>query len=202
MKTIMSALVVVVSILGMILVTEVPSYSQNTVIYGCIKKSTGQIRIVSAPGQCKSNEALTSWNSQGPQGPPGVPLGVCSDSATNTYLLYTFVTNQNGFDTGISISNTASDPFETVVAPPLFGNCVLWFYGNPKNFNVDAGKIAPGTTYVNNVSSIAPGFQGYMIAECNIPFAHGFAFISDVGARNLAMGYLTVNICDPRIPPQ
>ncbi len=31
-----------------------------------------------------------------------------------------------------------------------------------------------------------------MIANCNFQFAHGFAFVSDVGARNLAMGYLAL----------
>ena len=31
-----------------------------------------------------------------------------------------------------------------------------------------------------------------MIAFCNFQFAHGFAFISDVGTRNLAMGYLAL----------
>ena len=36
-----------------------------------------------------------------------------------------------------------------------------------------------------------------MWAVCNFQFAHGFAFISDVGARNLAMGYLAVVITDP-----
>ena len=36
----------------------------------------------------------------------------------------------------------------------------------------------------------SPNFQGYIIAVCNFQFAHGFAFISDLGARNLAMGYL------------
>jgi hypothetical protein len=31
-----------------------------------------------------------------------------------------------------------------------------------------------------------------MFALCNFQFGHGFAFISDVGARNLAMGYLAL----------
>jgi hypothetical protein len=31
-----------------------------------------------------------------------------------------------------------------------------------------------------------------MFAQCNFQFAHGFAFISDLGARNLAMGYLAL----------
>jgi len=40
-------------------------------------------------------------------------------------------------------------------------------------------------------STIAsPGYTGYVIAICNFQYAHGFAFVSDLGARNLAMGYL------------
>ena len=37
-----------------------------------------------------------------------------------------------------------------------------------------------------------------LIASCNFPYAHGFAFISDLGARNLAMGYLGQVICTDR----
>jgi hypothetical protein len=44
----------------------------------------------------------------------------------------------------------------------------------------------------------APNFQGYMIAVCNFQYAHGFAFVSDVGARNLAMGYLALIIPGPQ----
>ena len=49
----------------------------------------------------------------------------------------------------------------------------------------------------NTLPTFAPNFQGYMFAVCNFQFAHGFAFISDVGARNLAMGYLAIVIPDP-----
>jgi hypothetical protein len=38
----------------------------------------------------------------------------------------------------------------------------------------------------------APGFQGYVIAHCLFQYAHGFAFISDIGATRLAMGYLAL----------
>jgi hypothetical protein len=38
-----------------------------------------------------------------------------------------------------------------------------------------------------------------MIATCSFQFAHGFAFISDIGARNLAMGYLALIIPDPSL---
>ena len=45
---------------------------------------------------------------------------------------------------------------------------------------------------MNTVQALAPNFQGYMIAVCNFQLAHGFAFVSDIGARNLAMGYLAL----------
>jgi hypothetical protein len=37
-----------------------------------------------------------------------------------------------------------------------------------------------------------PGFQGYVIARCFFQYAHGFAFISDLGAARLAEGYLAL----------
>ena len=106
----------------------------------CVNKSSGEIKIVSTAGQCKSNEALISWNQtgikagqaqqdqglQGLQGTAGVPLGVCSDSATKTYILFPFLTNQAGFDTGVSVANTTSDPFGTT---GVAGTCTLNFFG-------------------------------------------------------------------------
>jgi len=139
--------------------------------------------------------------------PPGTPgptmrtlesLGFdCpKDVASNTTnLLYTFVTNQAGFDTGLSISNTGTDPFGTVGQA---GSCALNFYGANAPMPIPSGNIAPGTTYVALASTSAPNFQGYMIATCNFPYAHGFAFITDLGARNLAMGYLAQVICTDR----
>jgi len=115
-----------------------------------------------------------------------------------TLLLFPFVTNQNGFDTGIAISNTTTDPVST---PPQAGICTLyWYDGTGKTPNTgingtDLGKEAPvatGTAAVNLASTLAPGFQGYMFARCNFQLAHGFAFISDLGARQLAMGYLAL----------
>ncbi len=115
-----------------------------------------------------------------------------------TLLLYPFVTNQNGFDTGISIANTTTDPIGT---SPQTGICKLsWYDGSgkfpPTGINgTDLTKeaaVATGTVAVNLVSSLAPGITGYMFAQCNFQYAHGFAFVSDLGARNLAMGYLAL----------
>ncbi len=107
-----------------------------------------------------------------------------------TSLLYPYVINTNGFDTGLAIANTTTDPFGTT---PQVGTCALNFYGSttPAAPFVTA-SIPTGTVYANLASTVAPGFSGYIIAVCNFQLAHGFAFVSDVGARNLAMGYLAL----------
>jgi hypothetical protein len=114
-----------------------------------------------------------------------------------TYLLFPFLTNASGlgFDTGIAIANTSSDP-STIGTSPQNGTCDMFFYGSsaPATLPVTTANIASGTVYTTLVSSAAPGFTGYMIARCNFQWAHGFAFISDIGARNLAMGYLALVI--------
>jgi len=122
-----------------------------------------------------------------------------------TILLYPYITNQAGFDTGLTVANTSQDSFTTGsnATGAQAGSCVFTWYGGttsapttpPAPFNT--GTIAAGATFANTVSTMAPGFQGYMWAVCNFQWAHGFAFISDVGARNLAMGYLAVVINDP-----
>ena len=56
--------------------------------------------------------------------------------------------------------------------------------------------IEAGTVWTALASAAMPNFQGYVIAHCTFQFAHGFAFVSDLGARNLAMGYLALVIPD------
>jgi len=107
-----------------------------------------------------------------------------------TLLLFPFVTNVSGFDTGIAIANTSTDPISTGAQN---GACNLtWYDGTGKTPAVNTGNIATGTVYTTLASTSAPGFTGYMMALCNFQYAHGFAFISDIGARNLAMGYLAL----------
>ncbi|HLK68213.1 MAG TPA: hypothetical protein VKU19_32490 [Bryobacteraceae bacterium] len=126
------------------------------------------------------------------------PKNLFSITLCQTLLLYPFVTNQNGFDTGLSIANTSTDPIGT---SPQAGVCKLSWYDGTGKFpatginGTDLTKEAPvatGTVAVNLASVLANGFQGYVFAQCNFQFAHGFAFVSDLGARNLAMGYLAL----------
>jgi len=112
-----------------------------------------------------------------------------------TILLYPYVVNIQGFDTGLAIANTSTDPFGT---GPQSGTCDLNWYQGPNNPpKIVTPAIASGTVYTTLASTAVPGFSGYMIAVCNFQYAHGFAFVSDLGARNLAMGYLALVIVDP-----
>jgi hypothetical protein len=111
-----------------------------------------------------------------------------------TTLLFPFVTNIGGFDTGLAIANTTSDPFST---RNQNGTCTLNSYagaGSPKAYTTPS--IATGTVWAGLASDAAGlnlvNLTGYVIATCNFQLAHGFAFVSDIGARNLAMGYLAL----------
>ncbi|HEY7390567.1 MAG TPA: hypothetical protein VH640_18765 [Bryobacteraceae bacterium] len=121
-----------------------------------------------------------------------IQIGIC-----RTILLYPFVTNEAGFDTGLAIANTSTDPFGTT---PQNGTCSLNWYGeNAPGTPTTTPNIPTATDYANLASVLAPGFQGYMIAVCNFQYAHGFAFISDVGATKLAEGYLALVVPDPNL---
>src|ERR1017187_1145258 len=84
------------------------------------------------------------------------------------------------------------------------GACTFTFYGgttaaaNTPRAPFKTPNIPAGTVWADTLSdpAVAPTFQGYAFAVCDFQFAHGFAFISDVGARNLAMGYLALVIPD------
>jgi hypothetical protein len=102
--------------------------------------------------------------------------------------------------------NTTSDPFGT---KPQAGTCALNFYGQnaPPLYttaSIPSGNNTASSTYAFLASSIAPNFQGYVIAVCQFQLAHGYAFISDLGAQKLAEGYLALilnNITTSVRPP-
>jgi hypothetical protein len=122
-----------------------------------------------------------------------------------TILLYPYITEQAGFDTGLTVANTSQDPFTvgSKVTAAQAGSCVFTWYGGTTTAPTtppaptNTGNIAAGTVWAGLASTLVPSFQGYAFAVCNFQFAHGFAFISDLGARNLAMGYLAVVLTDP-----
>ena len=117
-----------------------------------------------------------------------------------TNLLFPFVSNQAGFDTGMVIANTSKDPWDHDVEA---GTCEINYYGDtnggaapPKQTSatIPAGDYLAWTLSGGGKFGVTatPGFQGYIIARCKFRWAHGFAFISDVGAQRLSHGYLAL----------
>jgi hypothetical protein len=129
-------------------------------------------------------------------------------SACTTNLLFVFLSNQAGFDSGIAIANTSVDPFGTA---PQSGPCKLNYYGETTGGGaapaaqtsavIPAGKTLTAVLSTGGTFGITatPGFQGYMIAQCQFQYAHGFAFISDVGANRVSEAYLAL-ILDSGLP--
>jgi hypothetical protein len=166
--------------------------------------------VTSANAVAGSATAITATVTFAPVGSTAIPnFAVTSSSNTvtgstfnlcTTSLLFPFTTNQLGFDTGLAISNTSTDPFGGSGATAQAGTCTLNFYGAgaPSPSNVVTPSVPSGTTYTGVVSGLAPGFQGYIIAQCAFQYAHGFAFITDgVGVTGgLSQGYLAGVIPD------
>jgi hypothetical protein len=126
--------------------------------------------------------------------PTNTPLSATAVSLCSTNLLFPFVTSVTGFDTGIALSNTSGDPFGTTA---VGGTCTLNFYGTGAP-TPSTGVAAPGGTTAGGasnaflLSSVAPNFTGYLIAQCTYQYGHGFAYIVyNFGQNNGAtMGYL------------
>jgi len=121
-------------------------------------------------------------------------------AACSTYLMFPYVTNAAGFETGIAISNTSLDNFGAKgvsSAATQAGTCALNFYGNATASSNPAAfttaSIAGGTVLPFTLTSAAgANFTGYMIANCNFQYAHGFAYIVyNFGTSSgAAMGYV------------
>ncbi len=111
-----------------------------------------------------------------------------------TVLLFPYVTTVPGFETGITIANTTTDPFGTT---PQQGACILYWYNtgaaNPPN--TTTGVVTSGSTlvFLSSGSTYAgPNFTGYMIAQCYFQLAHGSAVITDYGAQKIVSVYLAL----------
>jgi hypothetical protein len=111
----------------------------------------------------------------------------------NTTLLMPYVVAVSGYDTGLAISNTASDPNATKGS---MGACTLYFYGTgAPALPFATPAIAPGATTAVVLSTIAPGFQGYAVAKCDFNYAHGYVFVIN-GTSHATASYLPLVLGD------
>jgi hypothetical protein len=149
------------------------------------------------------------------QGTTASPLGVAQPivGTQTTTLLFPFVTNQAGFDTGIAITNTSMD---TVGTTPQSGTCTISYFGTvtgggptPPAQTTNAPVLGGGqfTFVLSSGGSLGimgtPGFQGYLMATCNFQYAHGFAFVTDgpIGTARVGTSYLALIVpAGPRNP--
>jgi hypothetical protein len=121
-----------------------------------------------------------------------------------THLLFPYITNLGGFDTGIAISNTSLDEYGT---SPQAGICNIYAFTGGKGLAAyPTPSIPAGSTWAALIDGattpiVAPNsFSGYMIADCNFQYAHGFSFITQVGTFLGTEGYLALIIPDPPKP--
>jgi hypothetical protein len=148
---------------------------------------------------------------------PGNTVNLSAWNLCQTTLLFPFVST-NGVETGIALSNTSLDPgliggiAGGTASPGGQGSCTLNFYGTnaaaPGTAVTVLGVAAPNPTggatpYIQPAGTsnafpigsnglVPAGFSGYLIAQCNYLYAHGFAYIAyQLGTGNGAtMGYV------------
>jgi hypothetical protein len=159
-----------------------------------------------------------------------IPRFVFTGAATNLFgvvkcscnLLFPYVTQAPGYDTGIAIANTTADPYGT---PNQFGAVQMWYYGTLTNGGAAPGTqctntaspgTCPGTTTVGagqvltytlyngsaqwGLDNRGAGFTGYMIVQTQFQYCHAFAFIGGLGGgpavnsstNGLSEGYLAL----------
>lgn len=113
----------------------------------------------------------------------GQDTGVAfSINACTTTLLFPYVTDSDSWDAGLAFTNASAD--DAVAKRSSAGACTLNFFGTnaPEKKLVPAADatvntIAPGTTATTQLSLIAPGFTGYIVARCNFQYGHGLAIL-------------------------
>jgi hypothetical protein len=138
-------------------------------------------------------------------------------------LLFPYVTNTFGYDTGIAIANTSQDPGGGVpntndfgAAQPQSGAVTLWYYGQGANNTtapasqvssvIPAGQLLLFTLSTGNpaqnIDNRGAGFEGYIIAQAAFEYCHAYAIIEAQGggATNPATGYLGIVLDQQGLP--
>jgi len=131
---------------------------------------------------------------------PPAPFVNVTKCVTN--ILFPYVANVVGYDTGVAIANTSYDV--TAITPtttPQAGPVNVYLYKSftepgpaPAPAVYTAANVSAGNTWAFTMSTVPAfaGSTGYMIAVAQFQFAHGFAFISygDASGLRLAQGYV------------
>ena len=178
--------------------------------------TTGAVQLAYAPTQGTSSPATAAWiprfAATSVAAAPFLTIVPCQTTLLFPFVTTTKVTATQHWETGIAISNTGADPWNSVPVPATpnpNSACTLYYFGSgvtagsaqfaPPNPTGPGPIIGPGQTWAFVASDplatgIAPnvGFLGYLFAVCNFQFAHGFAFVEDNSPAGNATGYLSL----------
>ena len=155
---------------------------------------------------------------------PSQPINLFLINKCSCNLLFPFVTDQAGFDTGIAIANTSLDPgaLAGFFATPQSGTVTFYYFGigtptggaAPQSqtsnlvpqgqvltYDLFSGGGAIGTS-ANGLDNRASSFQGYIIAQAQFQYCHAFAFISSLGnpVGGVSEGYLGIVLDKAGLP--
>jgi hypothetical protein len=120
-----------------------------------------------------------------------------------TSILFPYIVNGVGFDTGLVITNTTLDTGVFDSAGQT-GTCSAFFYKYPGRNppSITSPVLHPGAQWIFTLSDAAPGFQGYALVKCGFAEAYGVAVISDPGGSKSISTYTgTVLQERPRASP-
>jgi hypothetical protein len=189
-----------------------PSVQENATIGVYVAFISNTSQNLPAPGASTLNVSFAPLSTVGTAtatdpiprfGDSSTPINAFDINLCTCDLLFPFVTNQSGFDTGIALANTSLDPFGT---GPQQGTVKLYYFGSTAGGGVapppfTTQTVPAGQELIFNLSGggnfgvpAVPGFEGYIISVANFQYCHAFAFISDVGAQKLAEGYLAIQL--------
>jgi len=157
-----------------------------------------------ASTQPSPNATFQTPTLQVPRFVPGTAFDFINIQKCACNVLFPFVANALGFDTGLAIANTSLDPGSTYgfLGVPQPGTVTLWYYGD-----MSGGAAVPGSqtsttvqpghvlTYVLSTGSTqygldgrGAGLTGYIIAQSQFQYCHAYAFISAQGAGPTSPG--------------
>jgi len=112
-------------------------------------------------------------------------------------ILFPYVTQAPGYDTGIAIANTSPDDIPSEPSPVKF-----WYYDQSDKYlgSETSGTVASGQVLRYDLTAgskywkISPkeGFTGYMIAQASWAACQGYAFVGNQNESRLSEGYLAL----------
>ena len=104
-------------------------------------------------------------------------------SDCDTSMMFPFVTNQAGFETGIALTNPSEAD----------GSCMLDFVAGGEVAMDHMVEVDAMSTVAFSLSGVASGFQGHIKASCDFMEGSAFVFIDNgagMGGPTAAQGYI------------